>query len=624
MSLDLGKFGPVLPTESTNSLDMQKQLQTVGLPTPQNTNLQNKLVADKVVGNQTTTNFTPQQINTMVLGRSAAQVGTKKSHSSADLTEAELRALSMEVSSAINFFISDGETVGSGGYGASVRGDNPFALPFQDGGYEPTSRDSVKRAAYNQAAIDIQRYLQGDRDEVAIAAYNQAARDANEFTAGSRDSLDGTEVSKPSGYYKTRINWELTTVKRMGTGRPPVKFFVNPSTISYDLALTQSLDQVQRGYFLNIWKDVAKGRQNFFPMLKINFQFQSSNLLPETYQGKKIPGEETSTMHSQGSDSLIPPGLKNFFDIMSIFNEDRIIDGTLSESLVPFDGTPNYVIITISTRIFPKMALYGFFDNGLKFDEKAMDPLKFETNLEFLAFRTDPEWWNIDAIRSKYVSFWQGYFQGDVVDSNLETTPVETTSSYTPEDLEQMTRDNENQTNEVSDQNLSPGVTPSTANAVSSNPFELQPQESDPVTQPELTIVPETAKLAATPTPDQSAVADYMIGHSNEDKVQRDLSQPLSNMVPAGSTNVKYSPPVSESSIDPNIKKETVSYTDPSGNAVQSSRVTTPYGLNSSLFSQQKPDGTPSANMLVKFTTGPGATSMYYPNGQGNGVKVKG
>jgi hypothetical protein len=138
-----------------------------------------------------------------------------------------------------------------------------------------------------------------------------------------------------------------------------------------------------------------------------------------------------------------------------------------------------------------------------------------------------------------------------------------------------------------------------------------------------VSIVPEQAKIAAPPTADQSSVSDYLIKHPNEDKVQRDLSQPLTNMVPAGSTNVKYTPPVSESSIDSSIKKETISYIDPSGNSIQSSRVTTPYGANSSLFSQQKPDGT-QTTMLTKFGSNYGGSSMYYPNSQGNGVKVKG
>jgi hypothetical protein len=361
-------------------------------------------------------------------------------------------------------------------------------------------------------------------------------------------------------------------------------------------------------------------------MLKVNFQFQSSNILPETYQKTANPGEETGNMHSQGADGLIPPGLKNFFEIMSIFNEDRIIDGRQDSNLVPYDGTPNYVIIKISTRIFPDMVLYGFFDNGLKFDEKAMDPLKFEAPLEFLAFRTDPEWWNIEAIKTQYISFWSKYFNGDSVDSNLEDTPVETTTSYTPEDLEQMTLDNEQRTSELLDQNLTPGVAPipSTTGSNSSNPYQLIPQESDPLSQSEVSIVPEQAKIVSPPTADQSSVADYLIGHSNEDKVQRDLSQPLTNMVPAGSTNVKYTPPVSESSIDSSIKKETISYTDPSGNSIQSSRVSTPYGANSSLFSQQKPDGTPQTTMLTKFGSNYGGSSVYYPNGQGNGVKVKG
>lgn len=385
----------------TNSLNTQQQLQVAGLPTPANPKLQKKMVEEGVTGKNVSTTFNSNQLQSIILGRSAPQLGEVPVFPKVDgeITEHELKAAISDVIKIVDFFTTDGETVG-GGYG-----------------YPERNLPTTKRSS---------------------------------------------PLLRPSGYYKERINWEVTTMKRRYMGEPSIKFFVNPNSINYDLSLTQSLDQVQRGYFLNVWKDYYK--QNFFPLLRVGFQFQSSNLLPESYKGE---------------DDLLPPGLSNFMDLMAIFNEDRIIDSsdldpTLGEeSLAKIDGTPNYVQLSISTRIFPQMMMYGFFTDGLKFDEKAMDPLKFETNLQFLAFKTDPPWWDIEALRAKYNSFWGNYFNGNIAQEEIVPVTAQASTGYTSEDLEAISSATESRTSDFLDSELMPPGLDLGLN--------LRPREEDPV-----------------------------------------------------------------------------------------------------------------------------------------------
>lgn len=598
MGLDLSSFGPILPPQPENSLDVLKQFQTLGLPTPQNPDLQDKLLSEKIIGDQTATTFDAADKETLALGRAAEQFGISSPNSTADLTEAELNSLSqsvLDLPTDLN----------------QISGDNPFSLPFQD----DFPGDIISNKTSNITTTK-------DTTSQALGLAEASKTYVNPWK--DQGKKEGTPPIRPSGYYKERINWEVTTFRRMKLGKPSIKFFVNPDSISYELALTQSLDQVQRGYFYTVWKDYG-GNPNFFPMLKLNFKFQSSNILPETYQGKVYEGEETGSFYSQGTDGMIPPGLRNFLEIMGIFNEDRIIDITDLdesddiESLRPLDGTPNYVLLAISTRIFPQMMMYGFFDEGLKFDEKAQDPLKFETNLNFLAFKSDPAWWDIDAIKNKYTQFWSNYFNGD---SNtaplLEDVPSTfDASDFSAEDLNNISTSNENQVDGLTDADLTPGVVSDVPNADGSNSDGPAPSEGDPP--------PSTDSLEGVPDqkpdPDaQAATTDYLIENKSADKIVQNPATPLSSAVPAGSTGVIYEPSTDVPGL-PGTKEEKVSYIDPDGNKVVINRMVSTDASGATIINA---DIKKNNNLMNISSSSKDPYTTYVPgSGSGAGKTVK-
>ena len=263
-------------------------------------------------------------------------------------------------------------------------------------------------------------------------------------------SSDGG-VLAPLNYPYPRIAWEITTQWRLLQGQPSIKFYVNPASMTVGQTQIQQKDFVQKGYLMNNWKDINVESGNRFPMMDIGFDFQSSNILPESYVKtaseysginnsanaldilKQTVGINNEAINIDG-EYKIPPGLLNFFDILTFFHEDKTISklkmysipnslndnsplsiadlsqiktDELNPEIERLAGMPNYVYLSISTRIWPRMTLKGFFEGGYSINESASDPFKFSTQLKFSAFESDPAWWDPKAIRDAYLNFYK-------------------------------------------------------------------------------------------------------------------------------------------------------------------------------------------------------------------------
>lgn len=287
-------------------------------------------------------------------------------------------------------------------------------------------------------------------------------------------------VTAPLNYPYPRIAWEITTQWRLLQGLKPIKFYVNPASMT--IAQTQVLqkDFVQKGYMMNSWKDINVESGNRFAHMDVGFNFQSSNIIPESYVKtdpkysgisntanaleilKQTVGIDQEAINIDGEYS-IPPGLLNFFDILTIFHEDKTIsklkmytipnslndnsplDGVTDLSQIKQDqlnseierlaGIPNYVYLSISTRIWPRMTLRGFFEGGYSINESANDPFKFETQLKFIAFDSDPAWWDPTAIKNAYLNFYKKASSKLGDKPTTEITPVVKETWVIPTDI---------------------------------------------------------------------------------------------------------------------------------------------------------------------------------------------
>lgn len=307
-------------------------------------------------------------------------------------------------------------------------------------------------------SIDAVKGILGERGSIQRAlnqAGNLVGADIFSLKKKNKKKEEQNKIStavSPLNYPYPRIAWEITTQWRILMGLPPTKFYVNPNSITYGQNLLETIEMVQKGNIITNWKDINVKQGNRFPKMDVSFKFQSSNILPESYAKTKInfsnKGNILDTIKNLfGSNQAktaadidqpygIPPGLANFFDILSIFHEERTIsklnlynipnslnnktagsftdlsqinENNKNPDIENFSGTPNYVYLSISTRIYPKMTMKGFLTRGYSLNESAQTPLSFETDLTFTAFETDPAWWDIEKIRKAYTNFYTEY-----------------------------------------------------------------------------------------------------------------------------------------------------------------------------------------------------------------------
>jgi hypothetical protein len=211
---------------------------------------------------------------------------------------------------------------------------------------------------------------------------------------------DSNAAIQPANYGLPRISWQLTTDKRMMLGETPLYFYVNSDQASFGFEFVEALDLVQKGYFLTQWKDTDGN--SYFPAVKVGFNLQTSSLLTETYATKD-------------SAVNLPPGLKNFYDILGLVNEPKMIDvRTMAEEdenfsyaeYASWDGKPNMVHLTISTRTFPKITLIGYFTGSFQPQEDANNPLSMKIPLQFIALDSDPHWWDVEELTQTYTDFY--------------------------------------------------------------------------------------------------------------------------------------------------------------------------------------------------------------------------
>jgi hypothetical protein len=211
--------------------------------------------------------------------------------------------------------------------------------------------------------------------------------------------------------------WTLTTVADQVKGKAPIQFFVNPSKVSIGSEYVEALEFVQRGNFYTRWRSMTDKRA--FPNLSLQFTFQSSNILPETYSSEYTTStEEFVPVDGREAPSLVrtfssdvsfttPPGIENFYDILEILNQPTTIDNDLLpnqsiETKKFWYGQPNFVILRLSTRTFPLMTVKGFFQQGWSLEESAENPLSFDIPLKIIAFESDPPWWDRKQIFDRY------------------------------------------------------------------------------------------------------------------------------------------------------------------------------------------------------------------------------
>ena len=118
-------------------------------------------------------------------------------------------------------------------------------------------------------------------------------------------------------------------------------FRCNPSGIAYSHPQRGATQDVKNGKVFYFWRQKKAGSLSHWDLPAITFSFKSGNIRP---------------MIEEGDQVYLPEGLDNFYEFMSILDEEKQLK----------DGSPNFVVIEHHSNIYPSLILRGFFDPAQK------------------------------------------------------------------------------------------------------------------------------------------------------------------------------------------------------------------------------------------------------------------
>ena len=159
---------------------------------------------------------------------------------------------------------------------------------------------------------------------------------------------------------------------REGTSSQILEFWVNPSECQWRVGTRTTIEKIQGGAVHHEWPQTGVGSQPGGILLDqpvLSLSFQSGSLLPE------------ATNETSGTRKIIPPGIGNFYDFLSILNQPNILQ-----------GKPNYVNIAYYSSIMPEILLQGHFtEEGISWTDTADSPGQIMSwGASFMVFKSDP------------------------------------------------------------------------------------------------------------------------------------------------------------------------------------------------------------------------------------------
>jgi hypothetical protein len=146
-----------------------------------------------------------------------------------------------------------------------------------------------------------------------------------------------------------------------------IKFRCNPSDVTWSMPQRSVEQKTKAGTVLHTWNDIQ--RNSYFDEPTLTFKLQSGNIIPTR-----------SIVDPRG---VIPEGLNNFYEFMSLVDEVKVLD----------DGRANLCYIDYNSLIFPKIRLWGFWQpSGISFADTAQNHAQVNNwTASFTVYKSFPE-----------------------------------------------------------------------------------------------------------------------------------------------------------------------------------------------------------------------------------------
>lgn len=146
-----------------------------------------------------------------------------------------------------------------------------------------------------------------------------------------------------------------------------IKFRCNPSDVSWTMPQRTVEQKTKAGTVLHAWND--NDRKTYFDEPVLTFKLQTGNILPTR-----------SILNPRG---VVPEGLDNFYEFMSLVDEVKVLD----------DGRANLCYIDYNSLIFPSIRLWGFWQpSGIAFSDSATNHAQVNSwTASFTVYKSFPE-----------------------------------------------------------------------------------------------------------------------------------------------------------------------------------------------------------------------------------------
>lgn len=146
-----------------------------------------------------------------------------------------------------------------------------------------------------------------------------------------------------------------------------IKFRCNPADVSWTMPQRTVEQKSKAGTVLHAWND--NDRKSYYDEPVLTFKLQTGNILPTR-----------SILNPRG---VVPEGLNNFYEFMSLVDEVKVLD----------DGRANLCYIDYNSLIFPSIRLWGFWQpKGISFSDSATDHAQVTNwTASFTVYKSFPE-----------------------------------------------------------------------------------------------------------------------------------------------------------------------------------------------------------------------------------------
>lgn len=230
-----------------------------------------------------------------------------------------------------------------------------------------------------------------------------------------------SEYTSPLANFVNRDPWIISCESWMSAGKY-IALTLNPEQIDFNVPLRVAKDAGNNCEYIYIWR--RRRNRSMSSNMTMSFQLSSGNIFPQfnlstaqayelarQYTGNVPPSESMVADHRMGRreysqsqvtglySSVVPIGVQNLYALLALANEKRIrssgeierFENKYEDPLKLKQQTANRIVMGISTLVFPRLMLYGWFSpDGISFSLNADNPGEFSVNFTLNVTNTTP------------------------------------------------------------------------------------------------------------------------------------------------------------------------------------------------------------------------------------------